>query len=270
MFSFVASDLDGTLLNQDHELSPYTKSVLQQLHKRGIHFAFATGRHHLDVAKLKKYVATPADMITSNGARIHSPNGKVIYQNFIAPYLLEQIFYLFLGDSQVRVHLYDQENWLCSAIEPLMSGQNYQTGFMPKLFNIGNPPTHQIFKVFVTCADPKVLEQYLTICQTQFGNQITLTSSGKHFLEINAANDSKGNALQFIINKLDLDMASTIVFGDSMNDQSMLEIAGRGLITDNADPRLTTALPHLDKIGHHADNAVAKYLSTHLITERIP
>ncbi|WP_176342234.1 HAD hydrolase family protein, partial [Salmonella enterica] len=41
----------GTLLSPDHTLSPYAKETLKLLTARGIHFVFATGRHHVDVGQ---------------------------------------------------------------------------------------------------------------------------------------------------------------------------------------------------------------------------
>ena len=44
----VISDLDGTLLNSQHQISDYTKNVFQQLHDENHLIIVATGRHHLD------------------------------------------------------------------------------------------------------------------------------------------------------------------------------------------------------------------------------
>lgn len=65
----VASDLDGTLLAPNHQLSAYSKETLKALHEQGYTFVFATGRHHVDVASIRRTVGIPAYMITSNGAR---------------------------------------------------------------------------------------------------------------------------------------------------------------------------------------------------------
>lgn len=54
MYHIVASDLDGTLLSPDHSLSAYTRDTLQKLTRKGVHFVFATGRHHIDVAQMRQ------------------------------------------------------------------------------------------------------------------------------------------------------------------------------------------------------------------------
>lgn len=270
MFHLVASDLDGTLLDGQHRLSSSTKASLRHLHRHGIHFAFATGRHHLDVAKLQQYVDIPSYMITSNGACIHSPEGRVAYQNFILEDVCLRIIQLFRDEPEVRVHIYTPSGWHCSDYEPLMAGQNNQSGFTPTRFDMTLPPLQKVLKIFVTCRNTTLLRNYASKCHRDFGNSVSMTSSGIHFLEFNAPQVSKGHALAFVAKQLGIDIRDTLAFGDSMNDLSMLKTAGRGLITSNADSRLIKAIPHLEVIGHHADDAVAKYLDSLLTSITVP
>ncbi|WP_268602326.1 HAD-IIB family hydrolase, partial [Escherichia coli] len=81
MYHVVASDLDGTLLSPDHTLSPYAKETLKLLTQRGVHFVFATGRHHIDVAQIRDSLEISAFMITSNGARVHNTAGELIFSH---------------------------------------------------------------------------------------------------------------------------------------------------------------------------------------------
>ena len=64
MFPVVVSDLDGTLLNSDHRLSARTKDVIKRLSEKGVKFVFATGRHFLDVDKLRSELGIEMYLIT--------------------------------------------------------------------------------------------------------------------------------------------------------------------------------------------------------------
>jgi cof-like hydrolase len=44
MYKAVVSDLDGTLLNEEHKVSPFTKETIELLLEKGIKFYIATGR----------------------------------------------------------------------------------------------------------------------------------------------------------------------------------------------------------------------------------
>ena len=69
MYHVVASDLDGTLLSPAHSLTPYTKETLRLLTiNKGVHFVFATGRHHVDVAQILSliHISEPTRQLASS------------------------------------------------------------------------------------------------------------------------------------------------------------------------------------------------------------
>ena len=108
----VASDLDGTLLTPNHTLSEKTKSVLCQLHDKGYTFVFATGRHHIDVKDIRATVGIPAYMITSNGARVHSPDNVLMSRVNIASQLVQPIVDMVKAESQIKINIYRDDDWL--------------------------------------------------------------------------------------------------------------------------------------------------------------
>ena len=67
-----------------------------------------------------------------------------------------------------------------------------------------------------------------------FNNEIDLTTSKPYFLEFIPSGVSKGNAIQRLAQDLGIAMSEVIAFGDSINDISMLEVAGQGIAMDNA------------------------------------
>ena len=54
MIKLVACDLDGTLLDENHQLSQRNIQAIQRLHKAGINFMVATGRNYQSVAPMFK------------------------------------------------------------------------------------------------------------------------------------------------------------------------------------------------------------------------
>ncbi len=55
------------------------KETLKLLTARGIHFVFATGRHHVDVGQIRDNLEIKSYMITSNGARVHDTDGNLVF-----------------------------------------------------------------------------------------------------------------------------------------------------------------------------------------------
>ena len=87
MYKVVVSDLDGTLLNTQHQISPHTRNTLHRLHDQGIKLVVATGRHHVDVQGIRDALGLELFLITANGAVIHDPQDRLIYNQVIAPEL---------------------------------------------------------------------------------------------------------------------------------------------------------------------------------------
>jgi hydroxymethylpyrimidine pyrophosphatase-like HAD family hydrolase len=117
--------MDGTLLNSAHRITPYTMETLFQLSVQyGVHFVFATGRHHLSVhdarealtsyfarrysefheeavanAAADPHAAAALDarvpgfyLVTSNGARVHDPRGKLVVTHNLEPDIVRALY----------------------------------------------------------------------------------------------------------------------------------------------------------------------------------
>ena len=71
-----------------------------------------------------------------------------------------------------------------------------------------------------------------------FNKDIDVTTSKPFFLEFMAKNVSKGNAIKALCKRLQIPLEEVIVFGDSLNDKSMFEVAGYSVAMGNASDEL--------------------------------
>ncbi|MWP48297.1 MULTISPECIES: Cof-type HAD-IIB family hydrolase [unclassified Gilliamella] len=264
MMHVVASDLDGTLLTPEHNLSPYTKQVLQALRKKDIHFVFATGRHHIDVAQMRENMEIDAFMITSNGARVHDSQGNLVFSQSIEPSLASQIAQMSMDDPLIYTHLYRGDDWLINKEDTFSLAFYRHTQFTYQLFNPLDFDTTNIAKIYFTTTDNALYQHLVQLknrLETKFGNKISVAFSTLNCLEVMAENVSKGSALKNVVEKLGYSLKDSIAFGDGMNDYEMLKVAGKGCIMQNGSAELKKLLPELEVIGSNAQDAVPHYLS---------
>ncbi|QMV15888.1 Cof-type HAD-IIB family hydrolase [Vibrio spartinae] len=263
----VASDLDGTLLAPDHKLSPFTKSTLKDLHQKGYTFIFATGRHHIDVAGIREIAGIPAFMITSNGARIHSPDNQLMFSRNVPKELVQSLIDLCKDDPDIFIHIYHDDQWRLSAIDETIRQYHNESEFTFQMFDPENPPLDNVAKIFFTHSQSShdALVRYEKILNQRFAGKVTIVFSSATCLEVMGPDISKGHALQVVANSLNHTLDHCIAFGDGMNDIEMLSMAGRGLIMETAHENVFSALPQTEHIGSHADDAVAHYLHQHLL-----
>ncbi len=265
-FRVVASDLDGTLLAPNHQLSDFSKQTLKELHNKGYTFIFATGRHHVDVAGIREISGIPAYMITSNGARVHDQNDQLMYSKNVPQELVQPVINTIKNDPEIFIHMYKNEEWLLDRDDEVLAKFHSESGFSYTRFNSSNAPTDGIAKIFFThpAHDHEHLVTFENKLREAFGDQLNIAFSTPWCLEVMAAGVSKGDALDAVAKSLDLSLENCIAFGDGMNDVEMLSMAGKGLVMGTSHHKVKAALSNNEVIGSNEDDAVAHYLHTHL------
>ncbi len=118
MYQVVASDLDGTLLSPDHTLSPYAKETLKLLTACGVNFVFATGRHHVDVGQIRDNLEIKSYMITSNGARVHDIDGKLIFTHNLDRDIASDLFGVVNDKPDIVTNVYRDDEWFMNRHRP--------------------------------------------------------------------------------------------------------------------------------------------------------
>ncbi|MDH5928590.1 Cof-type HAD-IIB family hydrolase [Vibrio lentus] len=263
----VASDLDGTLLAPNHQLSAFTKLTLKKLHDQGYTFIFATGRHHVDVAGIREIAGIPAYMITSNGARVHDQNDQLMYSQNVPQDLVQPVIDVVRQDPNIFIHMYQNEDWLLDREDEMLAKFHSESGFSYKRFEADKAPSDGIAKVFFT--HPEQDHEYLVTFEQKlkdaFGDKLNIAFSTPWCLEVMAAEVSKGHALDAVAKSLNLSLENCVAFGDGMNDAEMLAMAGKGLVMETSHHKVKEALPNNEVIGSNADDAVAHYLEKHLL-----
>ena len=265
-FQLVASDLDGTLLAPNHQLSDFSKQTLKDLHNKGYTFIFATGRHHIDVAGIREQVGIPAYMITSNGARVHDQHNQLMYSNNVPGELIKSVIDTIKVDPEMFIHIYRDNDWMLDRDDEMLRDYHQDSGFSYTLFDTNNPPTEGVAKLFFS--HPEQNHEYLATFEKklndQFGDSLNIAFSTPWCLEVMAADVSKGDALKVVAESMGLKLENCIAFGDGMNDVEMLQMAGKGLVMETSHQRVKDTLPNNEVIGSNADDAVAHYLHDHL------
>ncbi len=238
----IALDLDGTLLNQEKELSIRNQEALERCIQRGIYVVPATGRPALGLPAVIRNMSGVRYGILTNGARVEDMvSGKVISEARIDWKLACQIL-TFISQYPV-------------AYDPYISGRGrMEARFLNHLEEYGLPPAMQ--KLVLSTRDE--VEDEIAYVEQRKENvekiniftpdlelraqlweklsrypELIVTSSLEYNLEINAASATKGAALSKLAEFLGISAKQTMAFGDGSNDLSMIQTAGVGVAMAN-------------------------------------
>lgn len=259
----VISDLDGTLLNSDHIISAYTKSVFQELHKQNYLIIVATGRHHLDAMAIVNNLGFPVYLVTSNGARIHSPQRELLYSFDMNGESVKSVLALDI-DPDITTVLFRETVWQTSKTNKKLNAFQKDLVYPPQVVNFAELDDFNAIKIFFTHDDHQKLvdlkERILETHSDDFHHAFSLPIC----LEFMDKSVDKSAAIAKILEKEGYSFEEAITFGDGFNDEKMLNAAGIGLIMGNAPENLKEKLPHLEVISSNNEDGVARYLSLNL------
>ncbi len=237
MIKFIATDLDGTLLDGARRLPEETFSLIEQLHRRGILFAPASGRQYENLKTLFEPVQDKVLFVCENGALVKY-RGETLHLVPIEDKYLAGA----LDAIRALPHLYPMLCGVdCAYIEDTaqpfydISMTAYTRCKKVENLNavIGKEPICKIAVYDEVAAAEnciKVLPQRLPALRTIL--------SGFEWCDVSSPEANKGEAIRFLQRHFGVKREECVAFGDHMNDYEMLSECGNAYVTENGYPPL--------------------------------
>ena len=259
-FRLCAIDLDDTLLDASHALSPRSLHAVQKARDVGVVVVIASGRMHAAALPYALQLALDTPIISYNGAMVKVANGgETLLEEHVEASLAAEIrHYARQNGLQLNYYLHDMlyseayTDWLKLYHDRTNAPIEILPDFEAKLQN--TTPTK-----LVIVDSPEKVNTLLPQMQERYGKRTYVTRSNAEYLEFMPPNASKGKALALVAAKYGFSAAQTVAFGDSWNDIPMLQWAGLGLAVANAKPEVRQAADRT--VLSNTDDGVARALA---------
>lgn len=246
----IALDLDGTLLNNQSQLSDYTIQTIQNVKNAGHTVIIATGRPYRMAHQFYQQLGLDTPMINFNGSLVHIPEKKwqweqniLINKQYLIDFLKykEQFQAIFIAGEYKNKFFITQDH--LNEIHPSLMGVEQitpDTLIKPEL--ITSDP-HSIL-MHTRAEDRHELAKEM---RTLFKNELEINTWGGplSILETCAKGVTKASALKYLLDHYQAEAADLIAFGDEHNDVQMLQLARTGYAMKNASD---TLIPHADRM----------------------
>lgn len=253
----IITDLDGTLLNPQSQLTPFTVEILNVLARQGIQLVFATGRHPDDAANYAKQLDYPVSIIGLNGA-MSCQQGNIIALHHLNAEVVDRIAAL-AQMKDAHVNLFSQQGWMLFEANEMAKGHVDSSAYNYQIIAREQLPSLKVCKILLWREDG-VAELEKQIKQ-HFANQIVVYSTSPQQLEIGPKKRSKTiAAIELLAKKNICFRTQAIAFGDGENDIELLQQAAKGVVMLNAALPIKTALNTLSMAPCHSADGVAHYL----------
>lgn len=252
-------DMDGTLLNERHELSDLTIRTLQNLRARGANLIIATGRHINDIRCYMDQLGGGISAITCNGANIHDADGELVASQNLPLTANESL--ITLGNQfDVYTNLYTSSEWLVSKPCEVMLKAHVASGFFYRETNQQEMLASPALKIMFFGEHSELLS-----LRAQMGEDIStalnVTFSDDNYLEIMQKNISKGHALKILLAKQGVPLNHTMAFGDSMNDLELFRTVAHPILMENAVKNLKALFPNAVRAQKNYEDGVARFIN---------
>ena len=265
MIKLIASDMDGTLLNDNKELPGDFFDVLDRLEQRGIKFTVASGRTYDAVAHLfPEEYRDKLDFICDNGANvIHE--GKQVSLTPLDRETFEQLIKACEDIGGLRVLVCASKGTYHLDTDPEFNeeiARFYKNHFPCKnLLDV----TDTIYKLAVW--DCKGTQQHgKPAIDAIFGDRLNVQVSGPVWMDVMAAGVSKGSALVKLGEILGISREETMAFGDYYNDMDMLTYARWSFAMENGSPDVRKAAAYLARSNN--DSGVTRAIRQYALQEQ--
>ena len=264
----IMSDIDGTILDKNHQLDSHLIELMPLLKQYDIPFVLASARSPLGIAPISKELGiTDCPIACYNGALI-SLGDKILSQHTIdKKELLLLHDFLKKEFPTVSINVYSGKDWLVNTIDEWVEIEAQITRESPKVTSLADflqeekNLIHKLLLIDNTSTIQKLKETLATMDfpQTDF------YLSKDNYLEVTHNQVSKKQALLELAKYYQLSLSEIMTIGDNYNDIPMIETAGLGVAMGNAPTEVKTCANTVT--DSNDQNGVSKAIKLYVLSE---
>lgn len=264
----VAIDLDGTLLDDDHRVSPRNSRAIRSAIELGVDIVIATGKSRSSAVDLIEALGINSPGIYMQGLVTYNADGTARRRQAMDATVAQAV--IALGEAhKFRAIVYSDTRSF--ALHP--------DAVTARLSEFGDPPAEEVPHwrwVFRNSLIHKVVlygkEDHVAELRTEIGRDLggdvhVTRANIEGMIEVLPQGASKGHSLSILMKELNVAPENAMAIGDGENDIEMLQAVGTGIAMGNAHPLLKNVADDIAP-GNDADG-VAVALERHVIGEEV-
>ena len=244
MIKFIATDMDGTLLNSNNEIHADFYPMFQSLKEKDIIFAAASGRQYYNLLERFKDIKDDMMFIAENGTFVVY-KGKELIVNSLEKNIAKELIEIGRTIPNSYVILCGKNSAYIESHDERLIKQTAKYYERYKIVEDLTSIDDDILKV--TICDFNGSENNSNNYFDEYRDKVQITVSGEIWLDIVAKGINKGVAINEIQNLLNIDYKETMVFGDYLNDLEMMSSAYHSYAIANAHDTLKKAARFIAK-----------------------
>ena len=281
MIKLIASDMDGTLLNEKHKIDKETVAAIRKAEEAGIVFAISTGREYETVESLLKENNIKCQCVLMNGAEYRDEDGNILEDINIEQKVATKIIHI-LQEEKVSARIFTNKGiYTTDTKEKALKEMVYRTlSFNPDFTQEEATEFAKVQPYFTQLNYISDLEGFINSNieirkfvafhnDTELINKmkkiigeiegIAVSSSFRDNIEVTHITAQKGIILAKVAKKMVFEKNEVLVLGDSFNDYSMFTEFTESVAMGNAIPEIKEIAKYITDTNNNLGVAKAIY-----------
>jgi Cof subfamily protein (haloacid dehalogenase superfamily) len=230
--ALVISDVDGTLITSNHEVTDSTKAAAAKLYERGIELSLASSRPPRSITPLADALKLRGPFAAFNGALVVKRNGEVLARSVIPVETIARVKAV-ADHFNLAVWLYDDLDWWAPWRDAFVDREEHTSGFSPRIDGYAERTTRDANKLTVV-GKPELVAQAEERLLSELSNDVSASRSKPRFLDVTAYGIHKGTVVVRLAALINIPTERVAVIGDGPNDVEMFRQAGTSIAMGQA------------------------------------
>lgn len=252
LIRLIASDMDGTLLDEHSEVPPETYDLILALREKGVHFAASSGRRFDRLCQFFAPVRDKMDFVAANGAQVYA-DGELVDREVFSHLGIRRLAKTVGKFESLHMALFDDEkSFLLDDEDKFVREIDKDLPNAERIWYLPGPDV-SILKISIYCEDGHVMD-YAYALSRELGDEFLFAPSGTHWIDALQRGVNKATGIEQVMAHHGITRDEVMAFGDSMNDYEIIRFVGIGCAMANGRPALKAVANRV--IGYNYDQAV--------------
>ncbi|OBI44337.1 haloacid dehalogenase [Mycobacterium kyorinense] len=235
------ADVDGTLVDQQKQLTDAAVDAVRKLHDADVLFAVTSGRPPKGMAMLIDPLDLKTPIAGFNGGIFVKRDMSVIEQKVLPDDLVVPIAEV-ISSHDLDVWIYQGADWYVPDMDGSHVDRESKTvQFKPKVMKDAKDHTESVAKIVGVSDDHDAVKAATQAVQDRFGDRVAASPSQPYYLDVTHPEADKGSVAKYLAAQYQLTPEQIATIGDMPNDILMFEHSGLTIAMGNADEKVKAA-----------------------------
>jgi Cof subfamily protein (haloacid dehalogenase superfamily) len=235
------ADVDGTLVDQNKELTDRAIAAVKMLRDAGILFAVTSGRPPRGMSMLIEPLEITTPIAAFNGGLFAQPDMSVIEEQTIPEDVAPAVIDL-LDNHRVDVWVYRGAAWFVrDSKAPHVAREAWTVRFDPTPLESYSGVSDGVAKIVGVSDDYDRVQAAVDATRVRFGDHVSAARSQPYYADVTNPHANKGGVVRYLSEQFDLSPEEIATIGDMPNDVLMFAHSGLSIAMGNASHEVQRA-----------------------------